>query len=234
MLLVFLAIALFFITNSSVFAAVIPSVYAGWKTFQCGLWILKGDPNRIRGRTCFTFYIACAFWNVALTAFLTVCLFLFVANIFGIQPNMDKFAATMILLTIGVILNTIVGFYGIISAVRYEIHIWVHPNIRTCFQNNFSILSVGNNHFYGFNRAIFIVGTTLVFPLVILGGVSMAIVTSDNVANHVPTILELSISLSLIFGLPIAMIPCYAWLSSLIIAKTPQDCWPDEFVSLDN
>ena len=34
-------------------------------------------------------------------------------------------------------------------------------------------------------------------------------------------------------GVPIAMFPCYAWLSSRIIARTPQQCWPQDTIQAE-
>jgi hypothetical protein len=222
------ATILYFATNGSVLIAVLPCLYAGWKTFRAGLWILKSDPYRTRARICCTFYFAAAVWKIAADAFLTAMIFGIAENCLGFQPKIESFAAITITLLGGIVLNTLIGLIAIFAAIHYKIRVWIQPHIRTILHDDLRYASILKLHYYGFNHAIFVVGTALLFPIVIFTVICFALLTTGQNANHVPTESELIIGMSILFGGPIAMIACYIWLSSRIIARNPQECWPIE------
>jgi hypothetical protein len=226
-----IATLLYLATNGSVVGVVLPCFHAGWKTFRTGLWLLRIDPNRIRARVCFIFYIATAFWKVALAALVSMLIFgLAENNIIGRKPNIDEIKSVVLTLFGGITLNTFIGIIASIAAVRYRIRVWVHPRLRMTTAYDSRLFSIFRLVYRRFNHAIFVVGTTVVFPPVILGIILAAVLTCGNTANHIPTTTELIVLNAILWGGPLAMIPCYMWLSSRIIARNPRECWPDWFI----
>jgi hypothetical protein len=222
------ATLLFLATNGSAILVVLPCIHAGWSTFCAGLWLLRWDPNRVRARVCFIFYIAAACWKAALAALLTVLVFgLAENNLLGRKPNDDEIASVLIMLFGGATLNTIIGITATIAALRHRVRVWVHPQLGRSMEYQYRLFGVVKLFYRRFNHAIFVVGTALVLPPVIIGCFLLAVMTVGNNANQVPDATEIIVTLGVLFGGPLAMIPCYARLSSRIIARSPQECWPE-------
>ncbi len=220
------ATLLYLATKEPILAAILPCLHGGWKTFRTGLWLLRSDPCRSRARTCFAFYTAAACWKAAAAALASVGLSVFVAIRFGVQPNISEFAALMLVLTGGVVLNTLLGLGSIYAALRCKIRVWVHPRLRTAVHGDLRLVAQIGPFRRDFNHAIFVVATALVFPLVGAGALGLAALTVGKNPGEVGTVGAAIVALVLLFGGPLAMIPCYAWLSSRIIARSPQECWP--------
>ncbi|MHB1038196.1 MAG: hypothetical protein ACYC35_27190 [Pirellulales bacterium] len=154
-------------------------------------------------------------------------MFIVAATEFGFQPDMDEFAATMLALAGGVVLNTLVGLGAIYAALVSKIHVWVHPRLRAATHGDLRLVAGLMPHKSGFNHAIFVVATALVFPLVGAGALGLAILTVGKNPNNLDTIPAMFLAFGMMFGGPLAMIPCYAWLSSRIIARSPHEGWPE-------
>ena len=215
-----------FLATKNVFAsAILPSLVAGWSSFYTGLWLLQSDQRRTRARTCFAFYLAAACWKSAAAALTTVIVFAFVAELTGKDPTMEQFSATMLTLVAAVVLSTLIGLGATCSAVAYRIRVWVHPRLRARLDGNLSSVARLDSTHDGFNHAIFVVATSLAFPIVALGGGSLVLLLADETPNEVEMIPAI-VSFVTLFAGPFAMIPLYAWLSSRIIARNPQECWP--------
>ncbi|MGD0383445.1 MAG: hypothetical protein ABSA77_07995, partial [Thermoguttaceae bacterium] len=180
-----------------------------------------------RARICFTFYIAEAFCKVAAAAFVTIAISVVAATKFGINPNINELNATMIPFVVGIVINTLVGICAIVAAVFYKIRVWVHPHLRTILHDDLNYVSMLRLPNYGFNHAIFVIATALVSPLAVIGTVCMMIMTVGKTIQECSSVSGIILGFFVIFGGPLAMIPCYAWLSSRIIARNPQECWPD-------
>ncbi len=222
------ATILYLVTGMVAIAVILPCLHAGWKTLRTGLWILASDPCRFRARTCFAFYLAAACWKAAAAALISVAVFLAAANNFVWQPDMKAFAATMLVLAAGVGLNTILGIGAICAALAGELRVWIHPRLQSMVHGNFREVHCLNWRRSGVNHAIFVVGTALVFPAVAVGMICCAALTSNMNVGDVETTPMLALTFASVFGPPLAAIPCYAWLSSRIIARAPGECWPIE------
>jgi hypothetical protein len=223
------AIIIYLATDSSLAAIILPCLHGGWNLFRTGIWLLKSDPFKSRARICFAFYVGAACWNSAAVAFITIFIFVFAAVKFGFQPNITEIEATMLVLTGGVVLNTLIGLGAVYAALHYKIKVWVRPRLRIQLEGDLNSLAAISTFRYEFNYAIFVVATSLVFPSIILGLIVLGLVGSViQVIGLKPNdTLILIIELVLFFVPPFAMIPCYAWLSSRIVARNPQECWPD-------
>lgn len=78
----------------------------------------------------------------------------------------------------------------------------------------------------GFNHAIFVVGTALIFPTAALGCLLLAVLPIEVECENTVSTSTMILIFMLVFGFPLAAIPCYAWISSRIIARHPVECWP--------
>ena len=144
-------------------------------------------------------------------------------KVWALQPNIDALKAAMIPLIVGIVINTLIGICAIFAAVYYKIRIWVHPLLRNMLHEDLNTIALLRFPCYGFNHAIFVIATALVSPLAVLGTICMMILTVGKNVQECSSISGIIFGFFVIFGGPLAMIPCYAWLSSRIIARNPQD-----------
>lgn len=217
---------LFLATKNPTVSAVVPALIAGWGSVNSGLWLQRTDPDRARAWICFAFQIAAGCWQAAAAAFASLFISMVTAHLTRRGPNMQAFAATMLILTAGVALNTLFGLVAVGAALRYRLRVWVHPKLQKTLDEETQLADGEDLHQFRFNYAIFVVGTALVFPVLTLGCVAV-ILTSVNAApaNQVATMSVVVMLLAFVVA-PLAMIPCYVWLSSRVVARSPRECWP--------
>lgn len=207
-------LGIFLVTGKLIAGAILPAIYAGWSSFRTAWWILCSDHNIARRRICATFCIATGFWKVSASAFSSVITFLIVAHFTGNPPDMQRFATTMITLTSGVALTTLVGLVAAISAAYTRTLVWVHPRLREITDGELNE-AANLPPLYYFNHGIFVLATSLAFPLLALASYLLIDYKSDLFSHCV-----------LITSTALALIS-YVWLSSKIIATHPEDCWND-------
>lgn len=225
LLLLAAAALLFLVSGRAITSVAIPSLVAGWGSFRTGLWILKVDPQRFRARTCFAYYVAAAFWNAALGALVSIGIFVVVAEKAGIDPDMDEFEATLIVLLGGIVLNTAVGFVATIAALVGKVRVWVNPKLPQHVHGDLRLAAHQSGLVPKFNFAVFVVGTAVVFPLAVLGIFVLALLTGASSKGAEFSVLSL-VGFVAVFALPFAGVPMYAWLSARVIARHPVECWP--------
>ena len=80
----------------------------------------------------------------------------------------------------------------------------------------------------GFNHATFVVATALVFPLAALGAILLVVLPIAANREAAGTTLSMILVFLVVFGFPLAAIPCYAWIAARIIARHPAECWPPD------
>jgi hypothetical protein len=212
LLLLAVGIVIFLATNEPVAGAVLPSIYAGWRSFRTGLWILRSDQSLSRARVCCAFCIATAFWQSAATAFVSVIVFAIAANLTGNAPDMQRFAATMITLTGGVGLTTVVGLGASTAAKMAGIRVWVHPRLREMVNDQLEKAVDLPPHRY-FNHAVFVIATSFAFPILSLCCALLVDFRSGIFTAAV-----------MIVG-PLLAFVSYSWLASRIVATHPAECW---------
>jgi hypothetical protein len=206
---------LYFATDNAIAGAVLPSVHAAWKSFRTGLWVLNVDPDRTRARICSAFYAATALWQAAAAAFGSVLVFILIASLTGKEPDMNDFIATMVVLTSGVVLTTVLGLIAIFAAAVNAKRVWIHPKLRQKTRNDLLNIAALPGQIE-FNYAIFVLATSLAFPVLAFSCLLLIDPASDVLA---PVLL--------LFGVCISVV-VYCWLSSRIIAQHPAECWgPD-------
>lgn len=225
-----LAVAtLCYLASGNVIAsAVLPCVHAGFRTFCSGWWILSVDPQRFRARTCFAYYVAAACWKAALAALLSIGTFIVVAMRTGAEPTMEEFAATMWVLIIGIALNTALGGAATVAAIKGHVRVWVHPRLETMLRGDLRLAARHVSRRAGFNFAIFVLGTAIVFPLTAVGALVLAVLTVGMGRHEVVGSFASIVGGVAIFLLPATGLFAYAWLSARVIARHPTECWPPD------
>jgi len=217
---------LYLILKQPIAAMILPCLHGGWKTFSTGMWLLTCDPRRSRAWISFAFYVAAACWKSAAAAFATLLLFILAQEITGVAPNMDELGLTMLVLLGGVVFNTLIGLGATCAALVHGTRVWVHPNLRRAVRGDFRLLAGLGAMASGLNHAIFVVVTAMMFPL--MGGCTLGLVIMAIAGKDKENVMAMIAALLGIFIGPIALIPCYGWVSSRIIARSPKECWPGE------
>jgi hypothetical protein len=161
---------------------------------------------------------------------LAVVVLVYVAKATGAQPKMDEFAATMLALLGGLVLNMLIGLVATCAAVVTKVRVWVHPGLRRAIHDDLRLAAGLGPLRRGFNHAVFVVATALVFPLAVGGAAALAAVTVGKSRVEMATTESLRVGFAAMFGWVIVAVPCYAWLSSRIIARSPRECWPAETI----
>ncbi|MFZ5829089.1 MAG: bifunctional nuclease family protein [Planctomycetota bacterium] len=221
------ATLIYVVTKHPVAAAILPCLHGGWNTLRTGFWILRVDPSRCRARVCFAFYLAAACWKSAAAAIISIMLLTLVEEKLRVQPNMNELVATGAVVGFGIVLNMFLGLGAIGAALAYKVRVWVHPRLLAVTRGELRSVGALTPLQRGFNHAIFVVVTAIVFPLLVALGIAIA----DATVGKNPQELEKGWTALFVMGslaaIPLVMIPCYAWLSSRIIAQSPAHCWPE-------
>jgi hypothetical protein len=204
--------AVYLATNSAVAGAVLPSAYGGWRSVTTGLWIYKTDPHRSRAKICSAFFLATALWQAAAAACGSVVVFIVLASLTGKNPDMDSFAATMVTLTTGVVLSTLVGLLASVAASVQGIRVWIHPMLRQIVRDDLQGVTEWPPQ-ARFNYAIFVLATSVAFPVLAV----CCLMLVDPVSEALALVLFLG-------GVCLAVV-AYIRLSSRIIATHPIECW---------
>jgi hypothetical protein len=151
---------------------------------------------------------------------------MWVADNFGFQPNWGEFGATMLAGVGGVVATTLLGLGAICAALYYKIRVWVHPRLRAATHGDLRLVARLTAPQSGFNHAVFVVATAVVTPILVGGAVGLTALMIGKNCKECESV-PVKIALAAYVIAPVALIPCYMWLSSRIIARSPQECWPE-------
>lgn len=212
------------LVSDPVLGASVAFVDAAWDSVSTGRWLRKADPHKSRVTACGVFYFATGCWKGAAASLITIILFAVVTSGEHL-PNVHEIAPTLVALLVGVVTSTLLGYRAIYAAMRHRVRVWVHPRLRDKVDGDLRHAGQLTTREAGFNHAIFVVATTMFFPVVAIVTGLLIAVTATPEKNQDLTIGYVLVGL--MFGAPVALIPVYVWLSSRIIARTPQECWAD-------
>lgn len=202
----------FWLTDSLVAGAVLPSIQAGWRSFRTGWWILHSDNRRSRSWICSAFCFATGFWKSAAAALASIGLLVAESHWAGQKPDQAQGIVILQRLFIGILLTAVVGLVASICAALASVRVWVHPLLRDWTRDDFSVianLAVGNR----LNHAMFVLATSLGCPM---------LVPMYFLLIRPPTPIVLPV---VIFGGALLTLVCYGWLASRIVATSLHECW---------
>ena len=199
------------LTAQPSFAIVVACARFGWNDFLTAHWLLRTDPVRGRGKTCFWFYIASGLWKITVAAFVITGTILILAVSFA---KNGKFVAPRglrdvgLTALIGITLLAIVPLIGVMHARIYRIKVWVDSSIHEYRRHN-----VWPPQASGFNATM-----GLLFPALLVPVVLTALITIH---------LGIWSLLACVFGEGL-----YLWmLFRSVAAHEPADCWELETVT---
>lgn len=203
---------IFLLTKIPIAGAILPGVRAGWNSLSTGIWILRTDERRGRGRICAAFCLAVAFWKAAAVAFISVLAFIAMLYVFGDDPDMDRFAATMLMLAGGVTVTAVIGLAASVAAATIHIRVWIHPRLREMTDDKLRALEELPLR-PGFNHAVFVLATSLAVPPLAICAFCLI------------EFVSMQFTLAILFFGPFLAVTGYMWLSSRILATHPAECW---------
>ena len=216
-------VTVFVATSSPTAGVVLPLFAGGARTVTTGRWVLRFDPDRTRARISFAFYLATACWQSSASALTAIMVFAFLSARIA-MPNFNaRVETTLLVLFIGLAASVLIGFGATCAAIRDGRRVWIHPKLGAIYA-----AALRSPHLAAegarFNYAVFIVGTSLLAPIVALCGIVLVLISARNgqAAADPPSLIALFVLLLLPFG----SIPLYAWASSRIVARSPRECWP--------
>ena len=226
-----LSLAVYWLTSSVVLAALLPSIRAAVPTLQTGWWIRWYELNSarpIRGFILWWFYVADALWLASAASFMTVVFLVVIETRFGKQPDMNRFVTGMLMIVVGIGLNTLLGLYLAILAWHHSVRVWIHPKTLRWCQGNCELLAHLSFHPPKFNHAVFVLGTSLVTPGLVLGTILLIACTGNGgQLDNVTFSLFIAIMIAFFLVQPIVMIAVYFKIANRIIATNPEQCWGD-------
>lgn len=196
------------LTAQPSFAIVVACARFGWNDFLTAHWLLRTDPVRGRGKSCFWFYVASGLWKITVAAFVVTGCILIIAV--SLAQN-GKFAPPRGLIDvgltaiIGITLLAVVPLIGVMHARLYGVKIWVDSSIHEDRRHNlWPPRATGYNATMG-----------LLFPALLVPIVVTALITFR---------LGIWSLLACVFGEGL-----YLWvLFRSVAAHEPADCWEPE------
>jgi hypothetical protein len=104
----------------------------GWNDFVTAHWLIRRDPDRGRGRTCFWFYMASGLWRITVAAFIITGVILIVTIIMGLRgrPMPLGLMFTAITSIAGILLLAVVPLIGVLCARLYRVKVWIDSSIH--------------------------------------------------------------------------------------------------------
>lgn len=213
-------IVIYLFTGSPLVGVTVASTHAAADGLSTALWLLRSHPSQAAALIGALFHVSAACWQVAAHALITVLAMMFAAEFVRAAPNLDDFAVTMLALSSGVVLTTLLGLLGTCLALRYGVKVWVRPKLRQEL-HQVDVLRI-NGFSRRFNYAVFVIGTSLVFPVVAVASGLLIVFTANP--NHTSMPGAIFSFVLLIVG-PLIAIGVYVWISHRILARTPAEYW---------
>lgn len=225
-------LVIYWLTASVIVATLIPSVLAALPALRTGWWIRGYELSRgcrIRAKALWCFYLADALWLAAASAFLTLIALVIISDVMGIQPDMTRFATVMLTIAGGVSLTTAIGFYATYYAWRYSIRVWIHPKTYQWTGGNETKLSQLVFQPARLNHGVFILGTSLALPGLIVGtALLIALIGGGERLNPVVDGIAIAVMLLFFVVVPLLSIVAYIAIAGFVLATNPSDCWNGE------
>jgi hypothetical protein len=219
-LLIALGVVAFMVTGRPLLGILLPSIRASWRSLQTALWLVRVDRPRSRGVICGLFCAATGCWKIAASSLLSVVCMVVFFYFTAVAPNMDRFAAVMTTLTIGVALTSALGLIASVAAWAVGLRVWVHPELPVLLDTERQ-WPVARPAQAKWNHAVFVLATSLAVPVV--GGSGFVLLQPGSVVR----------ALSL-YGITLVLvIVTYSFLAARILAEDPAACWSGELASHD-
>jgi hypothetical protein len=213
------AVAVFLLTADPMLGAILPCLLAARKPIESALWLQRVDEHEPRRFANQVFLISLGCWQSAMTAFLSIMGFAFVAAFTGRDPQMDRLAATGSLFLLGLGLRSASAFAAAIYAWRHGVKVWPHPDLCRVCDGDFHALSHLPSAQHGFHYGLFVLGTALAAPTAAAGVILMVVAMQALGQESVAAVM------GCLLGSAVIGIVGYGLLSDRILARSPAECW---------
>lgn len=224
------SVAIFLMTKNPLWPALLPYLVAAWPSVQSAFWLRWNDPWPQRSKTFFWFYLAAGGCKAAGASFFVLAFFVFAAGLFGHDMTLELFSRTILVFMVGAAISTFLGIMGLVQATRRNIRVFVIPNlVYLCGGTQDGVERVAGTYL-GINHAIYVVATSIFFPLGVLGALLAGWGFSAHVLGGgiVPQVSSIIGLLMLMPGMLLA-IPVYVYFSHRVVAQSPMECWWELF-----
>jgi hypothetical protein len=208
-------------------AAAVTCAKFGWADLCTARWLRRVDPDRLRGRTCFWFYLAFGMWKVALTATALMIVLVLLAACFrrpagnGLAPVVG---GTLAAAGLGFGLTFLTTYVAVGSALCNGVKVWLGSAPHRARAERFWPPYEGR-----INAGPLVAVTTLVMTMwaVLIASVSAILVWRPAGWSGFLLLLGI-VAATLPVGLEV-----FRFLDGRVFARSPQECWdadPDEII----
>jgi hypothetical protein len=202
-------------------AAFVVCAKFGWPDLRAARWLLRVDPDRRRGQTCFWFYLAFGLWKVAVMATALMLLLLFLGTLFPRMPRRaggwsPVLGGVLAAAGLGFGLSFLATYAALASALRNRVKVWLGPAAHRARTGRFWPPAHGVT-----NAAPFVTVTTLIITLwvVLLTLLGLVIAWGPGV------LLSFVLLLGLFVGAFPAFLVIFRALDHRVFARSPGECW---------
>ena len=219
-----ISIVLFVLTLNPLLAGAFPYVRAGWPAVRTAFWLKFADPWSARGSVGLLFHLCMASFRAGVTGLACVVGSVVAAEMFKQDPNFIQFAVAMIVIVIGCFISFLLGWIGVVIALRHGVRIFVISNLYKICHGNFSNAEHVQTGPTRTNPAHFIVAIAIAVPSLTLWFAAILMTMPLNM-NDGDDITVPIVILSLLPVLAIACLIMLIYLSKRIMARSPAECW---------
>lgn len=214
---------------------VVLSLKFGWNDWASAFWLLRSDPVKRRGRSCFWFQLALGFWKVCAWTFVLlligsiVMVWIEMAPGQNAQPLPKHLIVAAMTWTISLVVATMVTLAAIASAWINRVRVWADSSIgRSRQRETWPPMVSGRNSVHQMIIGGLVVPTTIVG----LGGLVTVInllAGPNNAANGWEPIV---IGVACVMAIALPAFVALAGTKRLrrrVEAAAPGQCWPELF-----
>ena len=176
------------------------------------------------------FYLGVAGWKAAVSAVATILVLLLAESLAGAVPREAELVLIFSVLFGGLLLATLMGLVGAWAARTQGVRVFVYAKLFDLCDGDFTLIGERLSGRRSLNPAMFVLMLSIFTPIMLLGAMICildTIAARGNVQNQ-----------GILYGLgimafgPIGGLVVYGFLSRRVLAGTPSDCWPEQFVAL--
>lgn len=217
------SIVVLVLTLNPLLTGILPYLRAGWPALRTAFWLKKSDPWKARGTVGFLFHLCLALFRAGICAFICVLSTAFFSSMIQKEAHLTTLMIAILTILLGCFMSSIIGWIGIVIALRNRVRIFVMSNLHSICRGDFTVaktLGTGRN---GTNPGNYVIAVVTSSSLFAIWFVAMLISVPPQVNGENKTALFILLCL-----LPVLVITCVIlvdFLSKRIMAKSPAECW---------
>lgn len=220
-----LGLVVFELTANAAISTAVSCLEFGRTDFQTAWWLLRTDPDQMRGSVCSRCYLAWAFWWVAVVALIVISMILILGiliNELGMGPVAPPahLAGAFGLLAFSLALASGLSFVVVLAAFLNRTRIWLGPEPRWAKEQGVWPPSAVHRDRLATNQAkviAYLACFFVMFPTLLVTTFVCFLTPFRDVPWAYLAIV------ALILGTSIVVI---SLVKRRILARSPGDCWP--------